>query len=133
MRVKKRLLGLGLAVLAMVGLTLTTAVSPASASTSVSGSLSCVTGRNVEGVWVAASSSTSGWATMDKASGSSPTVSWWYTLNNGGSYHINVGCGGTPQNWASSSSSYTTSGNLPDLICYDTTYEVPAGYQWTCQ
>jgi hypothetical protein len=104
-----------------------------SASTGISGSLSCVTGNAVEGVWVAANNSTSGWAILNVGSGSSSTVSWHYTLNNGGSYYIHVGCGGSPSNWATNNYSSTVSGNLPSLICYDTAYEVPVNYQYRCR
>ena len=132
MRIKHRLAAVGATLALVLGVSLG-ASSPASASTTVAGSLSCVTGRAVEGVWVAANSSSSGWATLNVASGSSSTVSWHFTLNNAGSYSIHVGCGGSPQTWSSTSYSGTTSGNLPDQICYDTRYEVPVSLQYRCQ
>ncbi|MFJ9907491.1 hypothetical protein ACIRVK_32170 [Streptomyces sp. NPDC101152] len=130
---RKRALALAAAGAALVTGAMTTATA-ASASTTVSGSLSCVSGNAVEGVWVAANSSSSGWAILSAASGSASSVSWHYSLNNGGTYYIHVGCGGSPSHWATNNYSSTVSGNsLTGVICYDMTYEVPANYQYRCR
>lgn len=107
---------------------------PASAATSISGSLSCASGRPVTGIWVNATSSTDGWAPKTPGGGTSSTVSWTYSLSAGGSYKLHVGCGGTTQNWASTSYSATISGNAHSMICYDTTGSVPVpGWLYTCR
>lgn len=97
------------------------------ASYGVSGSVSCLSGSAVEGIWVSASSGTSGWATLSAASGSSSSVEWWFTLSSDTSYFIHVGCGGSPQHWLPSGNTYSSTrrGNSPDLICYDIPYEDP--------
>lgn len=107
---------------------------PAAAATNISGSLSCASGRPVTGIWVNATSSTDGWAPKTPGGGTSSTVSWTYSLSAGGSYKLHVGCGGTTQNWASTSYSATISGNAHSMICYDTTGSVPvAGWLYTCR
>jgi hypothetical protein len=49
------------------------------------------------------------------------------TLPYGGNYHLNVGCGGSPEIWNVSVSSPTTSGSGHWFSCYDTTSP------WACQ
>lgn len=106
--------------MAVLGLTSALAAAPAGASTGVSGSVSCVSGNNVEGIWVSASSGTSGWATMNVPGNTSSYVSWHYTLTSGNSYFVHVGCGGSTNNWAVNTYSGTKSGNSNGLLCYDT-------------
>jgi hypothetical protein len=91
----------------------------------VSGSVVCLSENAVEGIWVSASSGTSGWATLSAASGTESAVSWTYTLSSNTSYYIHVGCGGSPQNWAVNTYSATGTGGKPGLICYDVVYEDP--------
>ena len=113
-----RLLVSGLALLGMAGLIGT--ATPAVANTGVGGSVSCLSGNNVEGIWVSASSGTSSWAKMSVPGNTNSAVSWSYTLTSGNSYFIHVGCGGNPNNWAVNTYSGTRTGNSSGLICYDT-------------
>ena len=86
-----------LSIAAMVAAaTLTIAVEPASASTTVGGYVECVSENSVVGVWVDAASGTDGWATR---SGSGYYQHWQYTLTSGNSYSLHVGCGGSSSNW----------------------------------
>jgi hypothetical protein len=106
---------------------------PAYAATYVAGSVACVTGNAVEGVFVNANSGGGGWGIMNVPGGTSNAVSWHYTLPKGGSYYVAVGCGGRPSSWNSTSYSGNYTGNSSSLICYDTRYEVPAGWQYRCR
>lgn len=129
---KKKLLGLLVGMLSFTGVVTATTAAPAAAATNIAGSVACVSTNNVVGIYVHANSSTSGWATMSVPGGTASAVSWTYSLNNGGTYWLDVGCGGTPQNWATNNYSDTYSGNSSGLICYDMTYEVPPALQFRC-
>ena len=96
--------------LAAAGLTMTAG----SASAANSGSVMCVNQANVVGVWVTVSGGTSGWAAR---SGSGYSQRWSYNTQ-GKSYKLTVGCGGSPSNWASSSSTPTFSTNWSNVNCY---------------
>jgi hypothetical protein len=72
----------------------------------------------VEGVWIAAQNGGSGWATWT-AMNSASTASYSYSLPNGGSYAVHVGCGGSPADWATTPDSNVVSGTVNDFICYD--------------
>lgn len=72
-----------------------------------SGTVMCANQDPVVGVWVQVSGGTSGWAAR---SGSGYSQKWSYNTQ-GKSYQLHVGCGGTPQKWASNlKTPYTTSG-----------------------
>lgn len=122
----------GVAGVAAVASLAVAAAPEAMASTGVGGSVSCVTGRAVEGIWVVANSGGSNWARMNVAGGTSSAVSWSYTLPNGGSYSLHVGCGGSPSSWASTSTSGNYSGGSGGMLCYDLRYEVPSNLQYRC-
>lgn len=102
---------------------------PANAAVNVSGQVMCVSQANVVGVWIAAASGGSGWATRTDVNGY--TANYRYSLPNGGSYAVHVGCGGTSQNWATNNKSFNVSGTSNSFTCYD----IPnAGYQYLrCQ
>lgn len=92
-------------------------------STYVSGTVQCLS-MNVEGVWVAAQSGTSGWASWSATS--NPTIAnWHYTLSSGNSYSLHVGCGGSPQSWAVTTYSPVVSGSGHTFLCWDYAYEDP--------
>lgn len=116
--------------LVVVGL-LTVTARPVIAASSISGTVTCMTGRYVEGIWVIGQSSTSGWAWMSAPGNTHSQVSFSYTLNNGGSFDLHVGCGGTPQNWASTSTSGWFSYSNHDYHCYDTS-NAPPYIQYRC-
>jgi len=126
MPIKKRVLGLLAAVLLTAGLATAVDAAPAFASTYVSGSVSCVSGNNIVGVFVNANSGGGGWA-QGFTSDTSSSVQWHYTLPNNGSYYLAVGCGGSPANWATTNYSNNYSGNANFMLCYDTTGTLPAG------
>jgi hypothetical protein len=76
--------------------------------------------KPVEGVWIAAPSGGSGWATWHALPGR-PNVAWFsHTLPNGGSYVVDAGCGGTSKHWEVALSSITTvQGSGYYFTCYD--------------
>jgi hypothetical protein len=97
--------------------------------TTVTGSVVCESGRQVVGVWIAASSgqSDSGYAHLAPPSptgvsypiGSIGTYS--YRLPHGGTYAVHVGCGGSAAHWASRNYSPLLSGRTANLRCHDPT------------
>lgn len=88
-----------------------------SGSLFTTGQLSCQSGAPVEGVWVQAAHG-SGWASWKKL-GNGSVADWWYTLPVNESYHLNVGCGGSPGSWTVSVRSSTVSGGHNSFNCYD--------------
>jgi hypothetical protein len=123
MRIKR----LGIALLSSLALVVGIGVSApaASASTGISGHVECLT-MPVEGVWIAANSGGSGWASWSRSSGDEEYASFSYSLPHGGSYYVHVGCGGSTQNWDVATYSYnavTGSGHV--FYCYDYPYEDP--------
>lgn len=133
MRTRKRAAAIAAALLSVTGIaTVATSSTPAFASTTVTGSVTCVDGRAVEGIFVHANSGGGGWATMSVPGNTSNYVSWHYTLPNGGSYYLDVGCGGNTSSWASDNYSANYTGNSIGLLCYDTKHEVPANQQYRC-
>jgi hypothetical protein len=95
----------------------------------VTGSVTCESGRPVVGVWIAASTgqSGSGYAHLGPpgTSGISypigATGTYSYRLPHGGTYAVHVGCGGTAQHWASSNYSPLLSSPTAHLECADPT------------
>lgn len=133
MHTRKRVAALVAALIGATGVaTAMTSTAPAFASTAVAGSVVCLDGRNVEGVFVHANSGGGGWGVMNVPGNTSNAVSWHYTLPNGGSYYLDVGCGGNTSNWATNNYTANFTGNSSGLICYDYTYEVPANKQYRC-
>jgi hypothetical protein len=72
----------------------------------------------VEGVWIAAENGGSGWAEWT-AMNSASTARYSYSLPNGGSYAVHVGCGGSPAHWLTTPDSNVVPGTFNDFICYD--------------
>jgi hypothetical protein len=97
----------------------TAAPADAAAPRTISGQVTCVSGRNVVGVWITASNGGSGWAPWKAHSALPSQANYSFRLPAGGSYKVTVGCGGTPQQWASSNHSNVTSGSA-SFTCYDT-------------
>lgn len=93
----------------------------------VTGSIVCESGRQIVGVWIAASTgqSDSGYAHLGPPNptgtsfpvGSTGTYS--YLLPHGGSYAVHVGCGGSAAHWASRNYSPLLSSRTADLRCDD--------------
>ncbi len=98
-------------------------------SSEVGGSVACNSGRTVVGVWISASSGQddSGYANLGpsgSAGGNHPIGSgatYSYLLPQGGTYSVNVGCGGTAAQWASSNYSPLLSTRTARLNCDDPT------------
>lgn len=104
-------------------------VSPAAAATTVSGRVMCVSQRAVVGVWIQAESGGSGWANWSRT-GVQYEANYSRSLPNGGRYQVHVGCGGTPQSWASNNKSGYVGGTVNYFTCSDVPY---AGqYSWRC-
>jgi len=115
---------------AMVGLGgMAGTATSASAAVLVRGQVMCVSQASVVGVWISASNGGSGWASTTKVNGY--TKNYSYSLPNGGSYAVHVGCGGSPQSWATNNKSSSYSGTWNNFTCYDSS---SAGWRYlTCQ
>lgn len=103
------------AVLAAVGLVfgLALAWAPAAGAAN-SGTVTCYNQASVVGVWVTVNGGTSGWAAR---SGSGFQQRWSYNTQ-GRSYKLTVGCGGTPQQWAASTSTPVFSTTWSNVACF---------------
>ena len=69
----------------------------------------------------------SGWATRSPV-GSASIAHYSYTLPNGGSYAVHVGCGGSPADWLTTPDSGVVSGAVNNFLCYDLPSE--PGYEF---
>ena len=79
--------------------------------------------KPVEGVWIAATRGGSGWAQRHALPGR-PNVDWFsYTLPYGGSYVVDVGCGGDKTHWEQA---LGTVNPVHGTGNYITCYDVPA-------
>lgn len=107
------------------------AVPTSYAATYISGTAQCVSGNNVVGVWIEATNGGSGWAYWTPTPGLPSEATYSYTLPNDGNYDVTVGCGGTPQNWATSNVSPLLSGTSYSFLCYD--LAIYGQYYLTCQ
>lgn len=94
----------------------TTTTSPAK-PTELKGNVRCESGSAVVGVWVTASGGGSGWAQLSD-SGDGATV-FSRTVDRPGEYQVHVGCGGTPDYWASTYHSYFVTANDITFLCMD--------------
>lgn len=90
---------------------------PAAAATTIGGGVMCAGSTPVVGVWVDQASGPDGWA-QRWSNGAAHYNYWRYYNSNGGNYRVVVGCGGTPQRWASSNSSGWVRG-WHEFTCYD--------------
>lgn len=78
------------------------------------GTAMCANQDTVVGVWVNVSGGTSGWAAR---SGSGYSQHWSYNTQ-GKSYSLTVGCGGTPANWAVSTSTPSYKTTWTNVTCF---------------
>jgi hypothetical protein len=89
------------------------------AATTVRGTVTCLSGDAVQGVWVSANSGGSGWASWTPYAGDPSKATWSRSLPNGGDYYIAVGCGGSPSSWKRTLYSDTISEANTSLLCND--------------
>ena len=82
---------------------------------SIAGTVTCKDGLSIIAVWVKASSGASGWASIARTSQSSTRYA--YTLENGGTYSLHVGCGGWWHNWKYSPTTPFLSGTGHSFLC----------------
>jgi hypothetical protein len=79
-----------------------------------SGYATCMNQANVVGVWVNVSGGRSGWASR---SGYGYQQRWSYDTQ-GRSYSLTVGCGGSPSNWAASTSTPYYNSTWSSVSCF---------------
>jgi hypothetical protein len=96
----------------------TTAPPPANEAVTVSGYIECQS-QSVEGVWIQAANSDSGFAPWWPSADNPDYATYQYTLDSGGQYAVHVGCGGTQDTWAVATYSDFFSGPVNDFYCYD--------------
>src|SRR6266545_1406351 len=80
----------------------------------LSGRVTCATGVSVEGVWVQPADGKGGWAQLRR---DGPSAAWQYSLEAGATYHVHVGCGGSPKDWASANYSAPLNSTTTALVC----------------
>ncbi|MEY9929040.1 hypothetical protein ABH926_003680 [Catenulispora sp. GP43] len=102
--------------------TVTAAPPPASTTKApsqlqISGTISCVSGHSVEGVWVQASQG-SGYSPW-QGIGNGSTSRYWYTLPTTESFSLHVGCGGTTASWGVALTTPQTPGPVANFTCHD--------------
>ena len=85
----------------------------------ITGRVSCRSGLDVEGVWIAEENGAGLWSTSEPIAAQPSMRAYRATIPKGNAYQLHVGCGGTPVTWwASISSAYTNSATLV-LQCDD--------------
>ncbi|HEX4116429.1 MAG TPA: hypothetical protein VHY18_11215 [Solirubrobacteraceae bacterium] len=109
---------------ALIAGSLLVAMAPASASAalfSARGTVSCLNGEPVEGVWISAGRQ-SGWATINPSGGIQQIVSYYKSFKSASHYWVTVGCGGETSDWAEVDTSWSWA------------WPWPIGeYPWYCQ
>jgi hypothetical protein len=103
-----------LPVAAVLAGTVAALLGAAPAQAANSGSAMCANQDTVVGVWVNVSGGTSGWATR---TGSGYQQNWSYNTQSK-QYSLTVGCGGTPANWAASTSTPSYSSSWSHVVCF---------------
>jgi hypothetical protein len=124
-RAKTILVSLGILFVILVSMVAMKTTSVGAASY-VSGHVQCESGAGVEGVWIAANSGGSGWASWYSYAnyGEPNYASFSYNLPYGGSYYVHVGCGGIPSHWQVPTYSYNAvTGSGHTFYCWDYQYE----------
>jgi hypothetical protein len=106
------------AIVAVMSVTITVLMTEGSGTaarqTTVNGFVSCQHAAHVVGVWIKPAHGPAGWARL-RPRGS--TAGWQRDVDRGSSYSVDVGCGGTPHDWASNNSSPPISGATSRLDC----------------
>lgn len=91
--------------------------SSAATSYQISGTVSCLSGHSVEGVWVQAAQG-SGYSPW-QGIGNGSTSRYWYTLPSTMAFSLHVGCGGTQDSWAVALTAPDTQGPVANFTCHD--------------
>lgn len=97
----------------------------------IAGKVGCLNSYSPDGIWVIADNGGSGFATMsfDLNDGFAYTH-YTYVLPAGGSYSLNVGCGGSPQNWGMTAHTPTVAGTENSFKCNDVNPLLEAAGDW---
>lgn len=90
--------------------------------------VSCLSGARVVGAWVDAQRGGSGWAQPVQTNAGDENT-YRYRLDFGGSYQVNIGCGGSPDDWKIAAQSMSTAEVKRVLECDD----LAAGPSWRCR
>jgi hypothetical protein len=85
----------------------------------ITGQLLCESGHAVVGVWVQTANPADSRYAAWKGVGDGSTADWWTDLPKDESYHLNVGCGGTPSSWGTSNQTGNYSGGHNSFNCDD--------------
>lgn len=88
-----------------------------SAPVTVTGQISCSSGKSVVGVWVEAAQGR-GWSPW-KGVGNGDNADYWYTLPTKETYSLHIGCGGTKSSWAVATETPYVGGTHNSFNCFD--------------
>ena len=118
-RARTRILSIAIvSVLSFAGISTLGLVQAASASSTISGQITCVA-NPPQGAWLTANSGGSGWVNWSRESGTN-TINYSKSLPNGGSWYLAVGCGGSTAHWGVTAYTNTYSGaGEYNFTCYD--------------
>lgn len=83
----------------------------------VTGQISCSSGKSVVGVWVEAAQGR-GWSPW-KGVGDGKNADYWYTLPTQETYSLHIGCGGTKSSWAVATETPYVGGTHNSFNCFD--------------
>lgn len=83
----------------------------------VTGQISCSSGKSVVGVWVEAAQG-HGWSPW-KLVGNGENADYWYTLPTQETYSLHIGCGGTKSSWAVATETPYVGGTHNSFNCFD--------------
>jgi hypothetical protein len=103
---------------------------PPPATIDARGSVTCLSGAPVEGVWVVGRAGGSGWATWSASASAKEFASFGRKISNG-AWEVHVGCGGSPQTWRAASYSGWVSGTSHSFTCDDISGQGRSGECWT--
>lgn len=85
----------------------------------ITGQVLCESGRPVVGVWVQAKHAADSRFAAWRGIGDGASADWWTDLPKDETYSLHVGCGGTPDRWASENKTGTVSGGHNSFNCDD--------------
>jgi hypothetical protein len=103
---------------------------PPPATIDATGSVTCLSGAPVEGIWVVGRAGGSGWATWSASASAKQFASFGRKISNG-AWEVHVGCGGSPQTWRAATYSGWVSGTSHSFTCDDISGQGRSGECWT--